>query len=454
MMRSPFPSRSDSDSRAGSTLLLVLWTISVTTLIVVALQLSAYRQASEGRDAMGRVRARWAARAGVEAVIAYVGWETESEFSYNPEQFVIDLVELSTSDDTLLVQAGYSIAHTEYGEQVPGPADAHAKYNVNNMTEDQWRLLSDRLGGFPDQEQIACLTDWMDGDDEVTDGGAETEYYLFMPYPYEARNGRIETLLEMELVKAIDPVLLRGEDWNQNGILDPSENDGDLTWPEDNLDGKLDAGWSAYLTTRSRAGGWADLGQPRIDLAGSETEDIVSRLDVDFVQAQSLATFAQGGQGSLAQLITTPLSELVSSQSNNQQQNQTPRPADLTEDQLRLVLAEATIRNNEDGMPGKLNLNTCDIDLLQFLPNVDQTLATQIDFARSVTPFASLLDLYRVAGMEAEQIAQLAKVADVRSNVFVITSTGTADPGRTSVQLLVTIDRSSLPIRIVEYMER
>ncbi|NOG55773.1 MAG: hypothetical protein HND57_15840 [Planctomycetes bacterium] len=452
------PSHDRSQRSHGSTLLLVLWTISVTTLIVIALQLSAYRQASEGRQTLGRVRAKWAARAGVEAVIAYVGWDTESEFSYNPDQFAIDLAEIAMSEEDELNQATYSIGHSEYGERVDGPADAHAKYNVNRMTDDHWWLLSDLLEDGLDEEMVASITDWMDGDDEVTEGGAEGEFYYFMPYPYEVRNGRVGSLMELELIKGIDPIRVRGEDWNLNGLLEISEDDGDLTWPNyDNFDGKLDAGWSRYLTTRSRAGGWADSGQPRVDLAGAETDEIVSRLDVDFVQAQALTTFAGGSGASLAQLIATPLSELVSSQgdNNNQQQGQTPPPSDLTDNQLRLVLAEATIRNNEDGMPGKLNLNTCDYDLLQFLPDVDLTLANQIDFARSVTPFASLLDLAdRIPDLEPEQIVQLAEVADVRSNVFVIASTGTADPGRTSVELVVTIDRSSLPIRIVEYMER
>ena len=37
------------------------------------------------------------------------------------------------------------------------------------------------------------------------------------------------------------PEFVRGEDWNLNGRLDPNEDDGDISYPPDNSDGKLDA---------------------------------------------------------------------------------------------------------------------------------------------------------------------------------------------------------------------
>src|ERR1043166_6895475 len=46
--------------------------------------------------------------------------------------------------------------------------------------------------------------------------------------------------------------ILYGEDANLNGLLDPNENDGPQTLPDDNRDGRLDHGIFEYLTVYSR----------------------------------------------------------------------------------------------------------------------------------------------------------------------------------------------------------
>ena len=47
-------------------LLIVLFAISIATIVLVSLQSTALRQATHGREALARVRAHWAARAGIE----------------------------------------------------------------------------------------------------------------------------------------------------------------------------------------------------------------------------------------------------------------------------------------------------------------------------------------------------------------------------------------------------
>jgi len=46
--------------------------------------------------------------------------------------------------------------------------------------------------------------------------------------------------------------ILYGEDTNLNGVLDPNENDGDVSLPTDNRDGRLDAGLLEYVTVYTR----------------------------------------------------------------------------------------------------------------------------------------------------------------------------------------------------------
>jgi type II secretory pathway component PulK len=113
------------------------------------------------------------------------------------------------------------------------------------------------------------IIDWIDADDTPRSNGAESDYYLSLSPPYQAKNGPLDSLEELLLVKGVTPQLLFGNDMNRNGILDPDEEDGT---------GTLDQGWSAYLTVYSREVNVSSLGTPRIYLNDSDLNNLSSNL--------------------------------------------------------------------------------------------------------------------------------------------------------------------------------
>jgi len=86
----------------------------------------------------------------------------------------------------------------------------------------------------------------------VTTGGAESQVYAQKTPAYKAKNGPFESIEELALVSGATRELLYGEDANLNGALDATEDDGATNAPDDNGDGKLDAGLLAYVTVFSR----------------------------------------------------------------------------------------------------------------------------------------------------------------------------------------------------------
>jgi type II secretory pathway component PulK len=432
--------------RRGSTLMLVLWVSGIATLIVLSLQVSAFRQASAGIDALGRVRARWAARAGVEECIAYLAWEVEHAADSDPVRLRHTLEEIADHED--LGGARYAIRHEEDGEIVKGPLDAHSRMNLNLMNEEQLMLL------WGMEEDVArSILDWIDDDDEPREGGGtESSYYLQLEPSYEARNGPARTLSEIELVYEVDPLLLRGEDWNLNGVLDPNERDGDTSWPPDNGDGYLDNEWSGLITTVSSGNGFGPSGLPKLLMATATVQELQERMGVDAVQAQTLKNYASRGNNAIEGLITNPLSEVAESVNDDS----LGEVDDLSEDQLRRALDEGITGGIQRNVPGKVNVNTASREVLELIPDVGPTLADQIVYYRQTSPrgFTNLLDMLEVGGMTPELLVEIAPYVDVRSNVYVITSKGWSQQGRNEVELVVTIDRSELPIRIVDYLER
>jgi DNA uptake protein ComE-like DNA-binding protein len=151
-----------------------------------------------------------------------------------------------------------------------------SKLNINTASEAEIeRLLMDVLAPMGVEnvpELVAALLDWRDADDEQRSNGAETLYYETCNPPYRAKNGPLDTIEELLLVKGFSAAILYGEDTNRNGILDGNENDGAATFPVyDNGDGQLQHGLASYITVWSGEAGTAGRGASGTGTGGTGT---------------------------------------------------------------------------------------------------------------------------------------------------------------------------------------
>jgi len=125
-----------------------------------------------------------------------------------------------------------------------GVSDESGKINLNALMklDNTGQLAFDVLMKLPNMtEGIAnAIVDWMDPDSDERTDGAEDSYYTGLGY--RCKNGPIDSIDELRLVKGVDAGLLYGSDTNRNGFQDANEggNDG------------FSRGWSAYLTVHSR----------------------------------------------------------------------------------------------------------------------------------------------------------------------------------------------------------
>ncbi|RME38040.1 MAG: hypothetical protein D6788_08210, partial [Planctomycetota bacterium] len=157
-----------------------------------------------------------------------------------------------------------------------GVTDEASKLNLNTATRKQLMILMRAVvGDDPEVDPgaiVDAILDWRDpdsdprGDDPTTEG----EYYLKRRPAYRIKNGPFDTVEELLLVKGVTPQILYGEDVDRNGLLTPNEDDGDLTYPPDNQDGKLDRGLYPYLTVYSAERNVSVDNRPRVYLFGDK----------------------------------------------------------------------------------------------------------------------------------------------------------------------------------------
>lgn len=257
MTHPPFSVPAKSLSRRGSALIVVLVVIVLLTLGALTYSNTMITEYRAARMAAHQVTSRAWAESGVEYVAALVGPD-------NSAGVEVDMYDNPSVFQRAMLGGGFSIMspieddqYTGTGQETGvalryGVIDECAKLNVNTLAgfDPGTGQGRDMLMAVPLMTENAAdgILDWIDSDEDPREYGADgLDYTLVMP-----RNGPLQSIEELVLASGVTPDLLFGEDANRNGLLDPSENDGDKSLPLDNADGVLDMGWSEYLTVYSR----------------------------------------------------------------------------------------------------------------------------------------------------------------------------------------------------------
>lgn len=440
-MSNPRPNR----HQRGSVVVIALWSIAIAALVTSAIQLTAFRQSVYGRESLERVQARWAARAGVEDTIAVLADHTYDPIPDDAFAMILDLENVAHGE---VNGATYEILHHSDGKDFRGPMDEHSKVNINLARN---RILA--LNSFRDMsiDIPDSISDWIDEDDDPSILGAERDYYLSLPSPYEPRNGLMHNIAELELVAGIWPEYLRGEDFNLNNRLDPEENDGSQSLPDDEPDNRLDGGWASRLTTYSLDYGATASGLPRLYLRISDTEELIERLGITQQQADLLKQLGGDQSKDLLQLYTNTLLNLATGgeESGSMQQ-------DLSPEQVDAVLDEVSITPPYERIPGRTNINTVSAEFLRDLLPDNEDIADEIIYMRNSRPqgITGLSELQDLPEMTDDIMEKLAGLLTTTSNVYSITSRGRSKATGIEIEMIVVVDRSTLPARIIEYREQ
>lgn len=131
-------------------------------------------------------------------------------------------------------------------QQFGSVVDEGGKLNINALIQYDatGKLLYDSLMKLPNMtaEVADSIVDWVDADDTARTEGAESSYYGSLGQGYAAKNGPLNSLDELLLVRGINsaPDLLFGTDRNRNGLADDFEGQ------------EFSRGWSDYLTIYGR----------------------------------------------------------------------------------------------------------------------------------------------------------------------------------------------------------
>jgi type II secretory pathway component PulK len=253
-----------------------------------------------------------------------------------------------------------------------GLADEGAKLNLNTATFEMLELLPDMTAEF-----AAAIVDWRDSDSEVTSGGAEDETYLRLNPAYRCKNAPFESAEELRLVSGADLRFLYGEDTNLNGVLDPNENDGDVTPPDDDRDGQLDGGLLEYVTVYTADRPLRSDGTARLNVNSTNQQELATLFEENFGTDRANAILQKvggqpggggpggggpgGGAGGGTNGTTTTFSSLLHFYIQT----------GMTLDEFAQVEGDLTVSTNTPAPP-LVNVNTASEAVLACIPGIGQ----------------------------------------------------------------------------------
>ena len=206
--------------RQGSALIVVIWVIGLLSILVSSFTFDAHIEAKITSYYRSRTKAEYLAKSGLamsELIMMNSlmakgvpdGDSLESEWWFPSAKRLsqglpISKLNKELGDGTITLDI------------VPEPA----RRNVNLLKEDDWERVLD-VAGVPQDMWAgltACVLDWLDADDLPRPNGAETEdYYSKLDPPYRAKNGPMDTVGELLLVKGFTRAILSG------GILETND---------------------------------------------------------------------------------------------------------------------------------------------------------------------------------------------------------------------------------------
>ena len=394
--------------RNGAVLLIVL--VTVVILALAGYTFCLLMQSEEaGAKVMGqRMQSRYLCDSAIDATKVFLSHDRSTIFAMggtysNPELFQNVIVRVDPDNENLLGRFTVTAPLLDQ-DGLPagfryGLTDESTRLNLNILVlADQMIPNAGRqlLMSLPEMsEDIAdAILDWMDEDEDTRDFGAESGYYTSLSPPYAPKNGPMDSLEELLLVRGVTPQLMFGLDSNHNGIIDDVE----LQSPDAGaLPPDMLLGWANYLTLFSKESNLNDSKLQRIDINSPDLEQLYTDLrsvfneewarfiiwyringpydgdddvdqaaiytEIDFETAEGSHTFSQ-----ILDLI-----DATTSVDTNESLNPIPVQSPIQLGNLPLtmpIIMENLTTQQGATIPGRLNINQAPRRLLEGIPGM------------------------------------------------------------------------------------
>jgi general secretion pathway protein K len=184
-------------------IVVVLWVIMVLSLLISGFAFTMHVEMQVASFSRKELKAEMLARSGIEVarmqLLLHDKKPTEAGFDALTQEWA--------TNEELYVD--HELGEGKYNVKV---TDEESKLPVNRLSQAQWKHLMHVLEIDPlDSDVIVdSIIDWIDEDDLHQLNGAESDYYESLSPPYKAKNGPVDRVEELLLVRGVTKEIFDG----------------------------------------------------------------------------------------------------------------------------------------------------------------------------------------------------------------------------------------------------
>ena len=291
-------------------------------------------------------------------------------------------------------------------------------------------------------------------------------YYHHLEHPYLIRNGPLETVGELRLVRGIDSLAFRGEDANGNGVLDENEEDLGESFPADDGDGELTLGMGGLCTIYSYELNRDANGDKRVNVNTADTKTLVDTFNFTDALAKAVTEYGANTTSGKSPTAKEPgkdqkkrFTSLMDMLKVKARQTQESKDADQEKvDKIDVKwlanhLDELTL-TDDDRLAGRINVNTAPGEVLMTLGGMDPSTAHKILQHGGIGSgsFSSVGELLTGGTITEDQFKKFAERLTVRSSVFEIRSSAVTTWG-VRREIVAVVDRGTQPMTVLYWCQ-
>jgi general secretion pathway protein K len=197
----------------GVALILVLLLISIIIAITIQLTITTRSELYEAANLRDSIKLLYIAKSGFNMGEALL-YEDDKDVD-SPHDDWAKLVLLSAQSSILFDKGHFQLNIVDESGKIQ-----INQLITNNGYNEKIKEMLLRLLNLPEfnleepeaSDIVDAIKDWIDEDDEKTEFGAENAYYQGLEHPYQCKNGKLDCLEELLMIKGITRDLFYGTD--------------------------------------------------------------------------------------------------------------------------------------------------------------------------------------------------------------------------------------------------
>jgi general secretion pathway protein K len=215
--KTPLISKKSLPDSRGVALIMVLWVMAILSVVALEFSFAMRTEITITKNHKEDLQRYAMAEGGVQRAIAELIYKHDPRTQQMKKTLSLE-ENLPEQQEWVADGRSYTLPYDQGSCEIRIMSET-GKININMVSESLLRKIIGQLGleGETRDVVVDSILDWRDPNDFYRANGAENDYYLSLEEPYYCKNGNLDSIEELFLIKGVTPDLYHGKKGTQEG---------------------------------------------------------------------------------------------------------------------------------------------------------------------------------------------------------------------------------------------